>query len=40
MDGISLHVTEADEAREVCAQVYYPYRLTVLHEPARFAMSL
>jgi AraC-like DNA-binding protein len=37
---ISLHVTEPDEAREICGQVYYPHRLTVLHEPARFAMSL
>ena len=40
MDVISLHVTEPDEAREICGRVYFPHRLTVLHEPARFAMSL
>ena len=40
MDSISLRVTEPDQAREVCGQVYYPHRLTVLHEPGRFAMSL
>ena len=40
MDRISLRTAEPDQAREVCAQVYYPHRLTVLHEPARFAMSL
>jgi hypothetical protein len=40
MHAISLHVTEPDEAREICGRVYYPHRLTVLHEPARFAMSL
>ena len=40
MHAISLHVTEPDEAREICGRVYYPHRLTVLHEPSRFAMSL
>ena len=40
MDAIRLHVTEPDQAREICGRVYYPHRLTVLHEPARFAMSL
>jgi AraC-like DNA-binding protein len=40
VDVISLHVTEPDEAREVCGRVYYPHRLSILHEPARFAMSL
>jgi AraC-like DNA-binding protein len=40
VDAIRLHVTEPDRAREICGRVYYPHRLTVLHEPARFAMSL
>jgi AraC-like DNA-binding protein len=40
VDVIRLHVTEPDQAREICGRVYYPHRLTVLHEPARFAMSL
>ncbi|HVT68585.1 MAG TPA: AraC family transcriptional regulator [Trebonia sp.] len=40
MDRISLHVTEPDEAEEECGRVYYPHRLTVLHERGRFAMSL
>ncbi len=40
MDTIRLHVTEPDQAREICGRVYYPHRLTVLHDPARFAMSL
>ncbi len=40
MDAIRLHVTEPDQAREICGRVYYPHRLTVLHDPVRFAMSL
>ena len=40
MDAIRLHVTEPDQAREICGRVYYPHRLTVLHDPAGFAMSL
>jgi AraC-like DNA-binding protein len=40
VDTIRLHVTEPDQAREICGRVYYPHRLTVLHDPARFAMSL
>jgi AraC-like DNA-binding protein len=40
VESISLHTTEPDEARDICAHVYYPHRLTVLHERARFAMSL
>jgi AraC-like DNA-binding protein len=40
VDAIRLHVTEPDQAREICGRVYYPHRLTVLHDPARFAMSL
>jgi AraC-like DNA-binding protein len=40
MHAISLQVTEPDEAREICGRVYFPHRLAVLHEPARFAMSL
>jgi AraC-like DNA-binding protein len=38
--GIHFLTTEPDAAEEKCAQVYYPHRLTVLHERARFAMSL
>src|SRR5215831_6708304 len=40
VDVIRLHVTEPDQAREICGRVYYPHRLTLLHEPARFTMSL
>ena len=40
MDAIRLHVTEPDQAREICGRVYYPHRLTVLHDPTGFAMSL
>ena len=40
MDAISLHTAEPDEAQEICGRVYFPHRLTVLHEPASFAMSL
>jgi hypothetical protein len=40
VDRISLRIAEPDQAREICAQVYFPHRLTVLHDPARFAMSL
>ena len=40
MDGISLRITGPDEAQEACGQVYFPHQLKVLHEPARFAMSL
>jgi AraC-like DNA-binding protein len=38
--AISLHVTDPAEAREICGRVYFPHRLAVLHDPARFAMSL
>jgi AraC-like DNA-binding protein len=40
VDAIRLHATEPDQAREICGRVYYPHRLTVLHDPARFTMSL
>jgi cytochrome P450 len=40
VDSISLQVTDPDQAEEACGRVYYPHRLTVLHEPSRFAMSL
>jgi AraC-like DNA-binding protein len=40
VDAIRFQVTEPDQAREICGRVYYPHRLTVLHDPARFAMSL
>jgi AraC-like DNA-binding protein len=38
--GISIRTTERDEAQVACAQVYFPHRMTVLHDPSRFAMSL
>jgi AraC-like DNA-binding protein len=40
VDSISLQVTDPGQAEEACGRVYYPHRLTVLHEPSRFAMSL
>jgi AraC-like DNA-binding protein len=40
MPGISIRTHEPDEARDRCAEVYFPHRLTVLHDRARFAMSL
>ena len=40
MPGTLVRTSDSDAARELCAQVYFPHRLTVLHDPARFAMSL
>jgi len=40
VDRVALRVTQPDQAEEACGRVYYPHRLTVLHEPSRFAMSL
>jgi AraC-like DNA-binding protein len=40
MPGISIRTCEPDEARDRCAEVYFPHRLTVLHDRTRFAMSL
>lgn len=40
MPGVRIRTREPEEARERCALVYFPHRLTVLHEPARFAMAL
>jgi AraC-like DNA-binding protein len=40
LSGIRFRTTEPDSAEQTCGEVYYPHRLTVLHDPARFAMSL
>lgn len=40
MPGISITTTERDEALDVCGRVYFPHRLVVLHDAARFAMTL
>lgn len=40
MAGIRVRTPDYDEAAQLCAQVYFPHRLTVLHDRARFAMSL
>jgi AraC-like DNA-binding protein len=40
MPGTLVRTSDGDVARELCAQVYFPHRLTVLHEPGQFAMSL
>lgn len=40
MPGTCVRTSDSDEARGLCAQVYFPHRLTVLHDPGRFAMSL
>jgi AraC-like DNA-binding protein len=40
MPGICLTTSERDEAQDACGRVYFPHRLVVLHDPARFAMSL
>lgn len=37
---ISTRTTEPDRARDVCARVYFPHRLTLLHDPSVFSMSL
>jgi AraC-like DNA-binding protein len=38
--GICFRTTDPGMAEAACARIYYPHRLTVLHDPARFAMSL
>lgn len=40
MSGIRIRTADRDEACELCTGVYFPHRLSVLHEPSRFAMSL
>lgn len=40
MPGVSITTAEPDEARAECGRVYFPHRLTVLHDPADFRMSL
>lgn len=40
MESISLHVDEPDEAQEIIGRLYYAHRLTVLHKPDKFAMTM
>ena len=40
MPGTCLRTSDSDEAQQRCGEVYYPHRLTLLDDPARFAMSL
>ncbi|QJY45033.1 AraC family transcriptional regulator [Pseudonocardia broussonetiae] len=40
MPGTSITTTDPSVAREECGRVYFPHRLTVLHDPRRFAMTL
>jgi AraC-like DNA-binding protein len=40
MESISLHVNEPDAAQEIIGRFYYAHRLTVLHEPDKFAMTM
>ncbi len=38
--AVRIHTGDSDEARQVGSDVYFPHRLTVLHDPAEFTMSL
>lgn len=40
MPIISITTTERDEAQDAAARVYFPHRLTVLHDPTTFSMSI
>ncbi|MGD9526499.1 AraC family transcriptional regulator [Pseudonocardia sp.] len=40
MPGVSITTAEPDVARLECGRVYFPHRLTVLHHPADFRMTL
>ena len=40
MRSLSFRTNDPAVAEATCARVYYPHRLTVLHDPASFAMSL
>ncbi|NMH95793.1 AraC family transcriptional regulator [Pseudonocardia acidicola] len=40
MPGISIDTRDPEEAGAACGDVYFPHRLTVLHERRRFRMSL
>ncbi|WP_213453482.1 AraC family transcriptional regulator [Rhizomonospora bruguierae] len=40
MATIHIATDDADEAPIRCGEVYFPHRLTVLHDPARFHMAL
>ncbi|TNC25169.1 AraC family transcriptional regulator [Amycolatopsis alkalitolerans] len=40
MPAVSIRTSDPDEACGRCGEVYFPHRLTVLHDPATFRMSL
>lgn len=40
MTAVRIRTSDPDEASSRCGEVYFPHRLTVLHDPARFRMSL
>ncbi|WP_300012139.1 AraC family transcriptional regulator [Pseudonocardia sp.] len=40
MPSTSITTTDRGVARQACADVYFPHRMVVLHEPSDFAMSL
>ncbi|PXY27669.1 AraC family transcriptional regulator [Prauserella muralis] len=40
MSATRIRTSDPDEASSRCGEVYFPHRLTVLHDPARFGMSL
>ncbi|MHA6793663.1 AraC family transcriptional regulator [Pseudonocardia bannensis] len=40
MPGISIETRDPEEAGALCGEVYFPHRLTVLHDRRRFRMSL
>ncbi|WP_214369905.1 AraC family transcriptional regulator [Pseudonocardia sp. H11422] len=40
MPGISIDTRDPDDAGALCGEVYFPHRLTVLHDRRRFRMSL
>jgi AraC-like DNA-binding protein len=40
MSNTSITTTDHDAARQACAEVYFPHRMVVLHDPRTFAMSL
>ncbi|PXY23435.1 hypothetical protein BAY59_27580 [Prauserella coralliicola] len=40
MPAIRIRTSDPDEARSGCGDVYFPHRLTLLHDPAAFRMSL
>ncbi|SNR53088.1 AraC-type DNA-binding protein [Haloechinothrix alba] len=40
MLAVRISTADPDEASSRCGEVYFPHHLTVLHDPARFRMSL